>query len=106
MTGLGRGCVKTRLRSVFGSIKTPPHHKQIEYSAFYEVVFDDTSFRAEFLHGLDQKQTSVHHFRSRVRVHQNKSARKLRGPSREQATVNARGGVALTRGRIGRGRSA
>jgi hypothetical protein len=48
----GRGCVKTRLRSVFGSIKTPPHHKQIEYSAFYEVVFDDTSFRAEFLHGL------------------------------------------------------
>jgi hypothetical protein len=47
-----RRLVKTRLRSVFGSIKTPSHHKQIEYSAFYEVVLDDTSFRAEFLHGL------------------------------------------------------
>ena len=43
------------MRSVFGSIKTPPHHKQIEYSAFYEVVFDDTSFRAEFLHGLGKR---------------------------------------------------
>jgi hypothetical protein len=45
------------LRSVFGSIKTPPHHKQLEYSAFYEVVFDDTSFRAEFLHGLGRTET-------------------------------------------------
>jgi len=45
------------LRSVFGSIKTPPHHKQIEYSSFYEVVFDDTSFREEFLHGLGRTET-------------------------------------------------
>ena len=51
-----RTCVKTRLRSVFGSIKTPPDLKIIAYSAFYEVVVDDTSFRAEFLHSLGQKR--------------------------------------------------
>jgi hypothetical protein len=33
-------------------MKTPPDPKQIEYSAFCEVVFADTSFRAEFLHSL------------------------------------------------------
>ena len=38
-------------------MKTPPDPKQIEYSAFYEVVFADTSFRAEFLHSLDPKRT-------------------------------------------------
>jgi hypothetical protein len=52
-----RGCVKTRFRSVFGGIKTPPDPKQLEYSAFYEVVFADTSFRAEFLHSLDPQRT-------------------------------------------------
>jgi hypothetical protein len=45
--------VKTRFRSDFGSIKTPPDLKQIEYSAFYEVVFADISFRAAFSHTLD-----------------------------------------------------
>ena len=66
MTGTGRGRVKTRFRSVFGSIKAPHDHKQIEYSAFYEIVFDDTSFRAEFLHSLGQERTL------RIAIHLNR----------------------------------
>jgi hypothetical protein len=48
---------KNSISSVFGSIKTPPDRKQIEYIAFYEVVFADISFRAEFLHSLGQRRT-------------------------------------------------
>ena len=59
MTAIGRGCVKTRLRSNFGGIKTPPDPEIIAYSAFYEVVVPDTAFRAEFLHSLGREQPVV-----------------------------------------------
>jgi len=45
------------LRSVFGSIETPPDPKKIAHSAFYEVVVVDDSFRAVFLHSLGHKPT-------------------------------------------------
>src|SRR6266542_311829 len=48
---------KSSISSVFGSIKNPPDRKQIEYSAFYEVVSADISFRAGFLHSLGHKRT-------------------------------------------------
>src|SRR5271157_1930744 len=59
MSAVGRGRVKTRFRSVLGSTKTPPERKRIEYSAFYEVVFADTSFRSTFSHGLDPKRKFI-----------------------------------------------
>ena len=61
MAEFDRGCVKTRLRSNFGSIKTPPDPEIIAYSAFYEVVVRDIVFRAEFLHSLDPLRPVVRH---------------------------------------------
>jgi hypothetical protein len=50
MTENDRGRVKTRFPSVFWVPKARAGRKQIEYSAFYEVVFAATSFRPEFSH--------------------------------------------------------
>jgi hypothetical protein len=42
----------------FSGVSKPlPDPKQIGYSEFYEVVFADTSLRAEFLHSFGRTET-------------------------------------------------